>query len=212
MTAKESGAPAGPQDNERRYPAGTVIFKENDQGAEVYLIRSGKIQIGRTVGNNPRVLATLTEGDFFGEMALISDRPRSAQATAIEDSTVIVLSSENFFRLLRTDFDMSMRIMEQLTSRLADTDRRLEVLLFADATTRLVKMLESEEMDTVPLSLSQVSYELAIPLERIRKITQKLQAKGIIRVTDTAIDIVDRTKLDKLKNFLFLKEELGQGE
>lgn len=212
MTAKEAGAPGGPQDNERRYPAGTVIFKENDQGAEVYLIRSGKIQIGRTVGNNPRVLATLTEGDFFGEMALISDRPRSAQATAIEDSTVIVLSSENFFRLLRTDFDMSMRIMEQLTSRLADTDRRLEVLLFADATTRLVKMLESEEMDTVPLSLSQVSYELAIPLERIRKITQKLQAKGIIRVTDTAIDIVDRTKLDKLKNFLFLKEELGQGE
>ncbi len=212
MTAKEAGAPGGPQDNERRYPAGTVIFKENDQGAEVYLIRSGKIQIGRTVGNNPRVLATLTEGDFFGEMALISDRPRSAQATAIEDSTVIVLSSENFFRLLRTDFDMSMRIMEQLTSRLADTDRRLEVLLFADATTRLVKMLESEEMDTVPLSLSQVSYELAIPLERIRKITEKLQAKGIIRVTDTAIDIVDRTKLDKLKNFLFLKEELGQGE
>ncbi len=212
MTAKEAGAPAGTQDNERRYPAGTVIFKENDQGAEVYLIRSGRIQIARTVGNNPRVLATLTEGDFFGEMALISDRPRSAQATAIEDSTVIVLSSENFFRLLRTDFDMSVRIMEQLTSRLADTDRRLEVLLFADATTRLVKMLESEELDTVPLSLSQVSYELAIPLERIRKITQKLQAKGIIRVTDTAIDIVDRTKLDKLKNFLFLKEELGQGE
>jgi CRP-like cAMP-binding protein len=212
MAAKEPGRSAQTQENERQYPAGSVIFKEQDQGSEVYLIRSGKIQICRTVGNNPRVLATLTAGDFFGEMALISDRPRSAQANAIEDSTVIVLSAESFFRMLRTDFDMSMRIMEQLTSRLAETDRRLEVLLFADATTRLVKMLESEEMDTVPLSLSQVSYELGVPLERIKKITEKLQAKGVIRVSEVALDIIDRTKLDKLKNFLFLKEEFGQAE
>ncbi len=194
----------------RAYPAGGIIFKENDPGHLVYIIQSGRIEIRKAVGDRQKVLAQLGRGDFFGEMALISDRPRSSTATAMEESRLLALKADTFFRILRTNYDITVRIIEQLAARLAEYDRRLEVLLFTDATSRLVRFLENSPGQTLPMDLGQLAYELGLSQERLQHITRKFEEKGIIRVGPASIAIADRDKLAKLKGYLLLKEEFGK--
>jgi CRP/FNR family cyclic AMP-dependent transcriptional regulator len=192
------------------YPQGSVIFNENDPGHLVFIIQSGRIEIRKAVGDRQKVLAQLGRGDFFGEMALISDRPRSATATAVEDCRLLALKSDTFFRILRTNYDVTVRIIEQLAARLAESDRRLEVLLFTDATSRLVRFLESTPAQVLEMDLEGLAYELGLPLERLQHIARKFEEKGIIRVGPSNIAIADRDKLAKLKGYLLLKDEFGK--
>jgi CRP/FNR family cyclic AMP-dependent transcriptional regulator len=196
----------------QEYPAGSVIFSEGDPGQAVYFVQRGAVQIAKSVGDRSKVLAKLTVGDFFGEMALISERPRSATATAIEECQLAVLGKEPFFKLLRNSYEITLRIVEQLAARLAEADRRLETLLFTDATTRLVRHLESLPGDEVPLEPSLLAYEMGLSLDRLQRITAKFGDKGILTPAAGGLTRVDRAKLGKLKSYLTLKEEFGQIE
>ena len=66
----------------REFPAGAVLFEEGQPGRDMYIIVSGEIEIRRQVGGSERVLAVLPAGEFFGEMAILNGRPRSATAVA----------------------------------------------------------------------------------------------------------------------------------
>lgn len=75
----------------RTYSKSEVVFNENTQGNEMYIIYSGKVKIykEREPGKRPMLLATLRAGEFFGEMALVDLSPRSATAIAAEDNTAM---------------------------------------------------------------------------------------------------------------------------
>ncbi len=190
----------------------SVIFKEGDPGNLVYIIQSGRVQITKALGERTKVLSVLSRGEFFGEMALISDRPRSATATALEDCRLLGINSEMFFKILRSSYDITLRIIEQLAARLAEADKRLEVILFTDATTRLVRQFESLAEESQATNAVQLAYELGVPQERIQRILVKLEEKGIVSMKTGSVTVVDKTKLTKLKNYLLLKEEFGQIE
>ncbi|MEN6393376.1 MAG: cyclic nucleotide-binding domain-containing protein [Anaerolineaceae bacterium] len=80
---------------------GERIFSEGDEGDEFYLISSGRVLITKADRHRQRVLAILSEGDYFGEEALLYDRPRSASAVALEKTVLLCLNSEHFNELLR---------------------------------------------------------------------------------------------------------------
>ena len=84
----------------RNVKSDTAIFRAGDAGDSLCLIESGRVRISVTDEEGKRViLAELAGGDFFGEMALIDGKPRSADATAIEDARLAVLSREDFLSL-----------------------------------------------------------------------------------------------------------------
>lgn len=79
----------------RVFPAGEVIFKEGEMGRRcAYLVESGRVEISKTPagGGPPRVLGYITQGGIFGEMALVDNKPRMAQAKTAELTTVIVVT------------------------------------------------------------------------------------------------------------------------
>lgn len=194
----------------RDYAQGSVIFKEGDPGDRVYFIQSGKVRIDKSVGERFKTLGVLARGDLFGEMALISDRPRTATATAVEACRLVALDSGTFFRILRSSYDVTVKVIEQLAARLAEADRRLETLLFTDATTRLVRYLEETPAGAPPMGAEQLAYELGVPQERLQRILGKLVEKGMAESGRGGVRLKDRGKLEKLKNYLNLKEEFGQ--
>ena len=109
------------------FKEGDIIFKENDEGAkEMYFIDSGRVKIVKKVGDTDATLATLDEGDFFGEMSLISGNKRSATAMAFTDCKVHTMDKETFEYNLTNDIKFMRKILETLTRRLEDTDTNLK--------------------------------------------------------------------------------------
>jgi len=86
----------------RDVTTGTALFRAGDDGDAMYLIESGRVRIAVTDEDKREiVLAELAQGDFFGEMAIIDGKQRSADAVIIEDARLAVLSRDNLFEILR---------------------------------------------------------------------------------------------------------------
>jgi len=103
--------------------SGAPIFRRGDSGDSLCLIESGRVRISMTDEVEKRiVLAELAEGDFFGEIALVDGEPRTADATAIEDARLAVLSREDFLRFVRSDPDVAMEMISAVSHRLRRTD------------------------------------------------------------------------------------------
>lgn len=111
-----------PQD----FKAGSKLFSKGDRGDSMYLIQSGKVRISiHDQDANLVVLAELGEGDFFGEMALIDGRQRSADATVSEDASLAVLQREAFRIFVRDTPNVAMEMLAALSDRLRRTDELL---------------------------------------------------------------------------------------
>ncbi len=108
---------------------GTEIFKEGDDGNEMYFIQSGKIRIEKNIDGKPERLALLEKGDFFGEMAIIDSIPRSASAIADEDTSLLKIDGGNFGKVLSTNVEIVIRIIRKYSARLRDANAKLEALL-----------------------------------------------------------------------------------
>src|SRR6185436_4308654 len=112
------------------HAAGAQVFAEGSAGDKVYLILEGKVRISRTVpGLGEEALAVLKAGDYFGEMALIDDFPRSADATAHESSRLFVISKEHLQDLLFIDRELAYELLwnfvRTLSGRLRETNDKM---------------------------------------------------------------------------------------
>lgn len=108
------------------YRKSDVIFEEGSSGNEMYLIHTGSVALMTMQdGNGPVTLAVLKPGDFFGEMALVDDAPRSASAVAIEDTQLIALDRTRFMFTVRQQPQFALSIMHTLCQRLRELDRRV---------------------------------------------------------------------------------------
>ncbi len=111
----------------QRYRKSEVIFEEGSIGNEMYLIHSGKVLLSVRHNETREVpLVVLNPGDFFGEMALVDDSPRSATASAVEDDTeLIVMDRARFLFMVRQQPEFALSLMHTLCRRLRDMDKRL---------------------------------------------------------------------------------------
>ena len=111
------------------YRKSEIIFEEGSTGSEMYLIHSGRVLLSVRHGKTQQEpLLVLNPGDFFGEMALVDDSPRSATASALEDNTqLIVLDRARFLFMVRQQPEFALSLMHTLCQRLRDMDRRLSL-------------------------------------------------------------------------------------
>jgi CRP/FNR family cyclic AMP-dependent transcriptional regulator len=108
------------------YKKSEVVFSEGMTGKEMYIVYSGKIKLCSRSSEQSKVLTTLQAGDFFGEMALVDDSPRSATAIVDEDNTqLIVLDKKKFTYLLRHQPDFALVVMGRLCERVRELTKEL---------------------------------------------------------------------------------------
>lgn len=103
---------------------GDALFRQGDPPDEVYMVKSGKIEIFVNDDENKKRLAMVTEGEFIGEMSIIDGRPRSASASALEDTTVIILDRKSLLKQIEED-PMLGALITTLVRRLRDMDRKM---------------------------------------------------------------------------------------
>jgi CRP/FNR family cyclic AMP-dependent transcriptional regulator len=128
--------------SKKSFKANTVLFHEKELGSVFYIVFSGSVKIyTAATSGEEKILSLFKTGDSFGELSLIDGKPRSASAQTLEDSVMIALSAPNFLDMLKSNFDISLCIMQELCNRLRDTNQHVHDLTFLDARSRVIKSL-----------------------------------------------------------------------
>lgn len=102
------------------FPKNYVIFHENDPGDAFFIVKRGMIRIFHEAPkpDDEKEVAMLGDNDFFGEMALISDKPRNATSQAVEETEVFKLKKEDFIQLVSSNPNMASKISSEFLRRL----------------------------------------------------------------------------------------------
>ncbi len=126
------------------FKEGDIIFKENAVGCEeMYIIDSGRVNIVKKVGDTDATLTTLDEGDFFGEMSLITGNKRSASAIALTNCKLHTMDKETFEFNLSNQITFMRKILETLAYRLEKADTSLKQHIHRSA--RLAKVFYAND-------------------------------------------------------------------
>ena len=105
---------------------GEIIFSEGDIGTDMYIVQSGTVELLKSIGGETRVLATLEKGDFFGEMSVLEDVPRTASARAKTDVELLRINGATFDAMLKGNTEIAIRMMRKLSRRLREVTAMLE--------------------------------------------------------------------------------------
>ena len=143
---------------------GEIVFHKSEIGKNFFIVESGKIKIFTTIGpNKKKTFAFLEEGDFFGEMSLLGSKTRSASAQAASDCELLVISRLNFKKLLVQNPDFTLSLLQTLVTRLNNSDREIEIMLFKNILGRLAgKIIElAPKTNKTPLIINIDQNELA---------------------------------------------------
>nr|WP_246433968.1 cyclic nucleotide-binding domain-containing protein [Spirochaeta isovalerica] len=110
-----------------------MIFREGDSGNQMFLIVEGEVEIRKkTTEKSTTTLATLKKGDFFGEMAMVERKPRSASAIAVTDCKLLALDQNAFMTLIEQNSDFAVRMIKVLATRLRRTNLLVEQVMGSD--------------------------------------------------------------------------------
>jgi CRP-like cAMP-binding protein len=214
----------------RDFKAGTVLFEEGQPGDYMYVVQSGDVEIRRQVGETQRVLAVLPAGEFFGEMAILNGRPRSATAVVRTDSKLLVIEGKTFEAMLRARPEIALRIIKAIASRLESANQHIELLLLPTANHRVVQCLRHMAEEQILLAGQQVNQGTAIlvpkrvediaarvglPVHEVIEVVDRLRAARLVLMTEDAgiegdgFIVPEVGRLLEFLEFLALKDRFG---
>ena len=201
-----------PTGNLRNYPKDTMIFSECQSGQDMFIIQSGQVKISKVVDDNEVILAVLQKGDFFGEMALLENKPRSASAIAHEYCVLMAVNRKNFDQMVATQAQLITRLTITLAERLWSMSRQLTNAQLRDPMFKLFDMLALQlEKNRVPLGKTAshqfdlTPYDLAhmcgIPQEEQAIVLAQFIKDPRVRLVSNKIYIADCRELMKASEF-----------
>jgi CRP/FNR family cyclic AMP-dependent transcriptional regulator len=189
----------------RDFPRGTVLFREGDPGGEMYVVNRGKVAISARVGMVEKILSTLGQGEFLGEMSILNGAPRSATATCVEDCLLLVVDARTFETMVRASSEIAVRMIKKMAARLAEADRQIENLLLRDSRARVVHFVSGEASRhpgaVLELSPGDLSTRLDVDAKQAADVLRTLERSGLLAGSEGAWTVPDP---DRLRHFLDL--------
>lgn len=124
------------------YPKDGVVFFENEAGDTLFMILTGRVKV-TILGDDGReiILTVLGPGDFFGEMSLLDNEPRSATAIATEETELVSLQRTDFEMVLSENKEIALGLIRVLTQRLRRADQQIETLALLDVYGRVARLI-----------------------------------------------------------------------
>ncbi|TVR33184.1 MAG: Crp/Fnr family transcriptional regulator [Spirochaetaceae bacterium] len=119
------------------FDKGEIIFCEYEPGDSFYLIQSGRVQISKIMGGLEKTVDILHPGEIFGEMAILEEAPRSANAIAIDDVKALEFNRANFEILMRGNPQIALKLLKLFTKRVYDQRRRFMILTLDDVSAKV---------------------------------------------------------------------------
>ena len=189
----------------RSYPRNAFILRAGEETDALYIILSGRVKVlipdeeGHEV-----ILSVIGPHEFFGEMGLLDELPRSASVETLESCDMLRLSKAGFTGILKDNFELAMLIMRNLVRRLREADRKIESLALIDVYGRVARLLIdlAENMDGKWIverapPKQEIARMIGASREMVSRVVKDLQKKGLIRAEKRRIHVLDRQSMQR---------------
>lgn len=214
----------------RDFAPGTVLFEEGQPGDYMYVVQAGEVEIRRQVGETERVLAILPPGEFFGEMAILNGRPRSATAVVKTNARLLVIEGKTFEAMMRARPEIALRIIKSLATRLENANQHIELLLLPTPNHRVVqclRLMADEQISLagaqvahgsailVPKRIEDVALKVGLPVHEVIAVMDRLRAARLVLMAEDAgiegdgFIVPEVGRLLEFLEFLNLKDRFG---
>jgi CRP/FNR family transcriptional regulator, cyclic AMP receptor protein len=192
---------------ERAFRKNEVIFHEDDPGRALFILKKGRVKVGRENKRGREVILRILEpGDFFGEMSLLDEEPRSATVTALDGCQVLILFREAFVAFVSKHPRAVLRMLTVLSQRLRKANEKISRLVFTDAYEKVASVLMDVIKESkipleigaeVPLRLSRKELaDLAgLSRETFSRIMARFERAGLLRVNGRQLSVVDPARI-----------------
>ena len=189
---------------EKSYPKGSVILFEDDPGDSLFVVREGRVKVV-LIGEDGRevILGVLGVGEYFGELSLIDDRPRSAHVIAMEDSNLLVLRREDFRKRVESSPSVAWSLLTELSRRLRRADDKIGGLVLLDVPGRIARLLldlaEESGTNAIEKTLTHqtIAQMIGASRETVSRAMKDFQDAGWITVERRRIALADRAALEQ---------------
>jgi CRP/FNR family cyclic AMP-dependent transcriptional regulator len=184
-------------------PRSTTIMAGGDPTDSLYIVLSGRLKVMMSDSEGKEViLSILGPGEFFGEMGLIDDEPRSATVMTIEPCELLSIAKRDIKKSLAENFDMSMAVMRGLVKRLREADRKIGSLALLDVYGRVARLLldmaenvDGEKVVTKRLPKQDIAKMIGASREMVSRVMKDLQTGGYIEMRGSTIVLRDTIML-----------------
>jgi CRP-like cAMP-binding protein len=178
----------------KRYPKDTVVFFENEEGDFFFTITEGRIKV-TILGDDGRevILSVLGPGDFFGEMALLDNEPRSATAIAVEESELLSLHRNDFQTVLNDNKSITSALIRVLSARLRRANHQISTLALLDVYGRVARVIvdmareEGKRLRDGRIAFRRATHQeianrIGTTRETVTRMLKDLERQGLIHV------------------------------
>lgn len=193
--------------------AGTVLFREGDEGNKMYVIKSGRVRLSKNVFDTDVTIEELHGGDFCGEISLVNEQPRPVTATVTEDAAVIQIDAAQFENMIRSNSDIAVRMMKKMSRRLTEAQFRITNFTLRTTRARLMHQLRWEALRASPQfdALAPIPDDLAdvlsIEVGELKTMLGEMLRDQLIAIDKRGLfHIVDVVSFDRQLKYLELKD------
>lgn len=128
-----------------------ILMEDDDSNQSLFIIAKGEVKVVLTAEDGREaILATLKEGEFFGEMALLDGEPRSATVRAVEDSRLLTIRREDFLATVKKQPDLALTLLSEMSRRLRKSNRQISSLalmkVYGRVAATLLQLMEERGM------------------------------------------------------------------
>jgi len=202
------------------YADGQMIFAEYESADELYIIKEGKVKIIKTHRDEEILLSVLREGEIFGELAIVSTRPRNATAVAWGSTSLLPIRRENFTTVLRKTPAVIDRIFMAISQRIWFTYIRLESKLYTRPVTRIYVLLENKLLEdrvslksskpvTIMYGIDELIRMTGVPPEKKNKTIDQLLSDPNLGFNFGRIEVENPSILSTKAKFFRSRDHLG---
>ncbi len=198
---------------------GEVLFREDEIGELMFVLQSGSVRITKSVKGEDKTLAILGPGEFFGEMAILNNKPRTATAIVETRAQVLVLGARTFEQMVVSNAEIAVRLIKKLSRRLDSANELIEVLMHRDPKARVILGLSREAQFLgktrpdgsvlVPLGVDDLAEQVGLDPQQTHEVFKRLTRLGIARLEADSIVVTDVARLEEFYEFLEMREKFG---
>ncbi|NIM95026.1 MAG: cyclic nucleotide-binding domain-containing protein [Anaerolineales bacterium] len=187
---------------------GALLFNQTDPADEVYIVYSGCISLFlSTPDGRELVINEMHPGDCFGELALITDEPRSTGAIARESSEIISIPRETFIKGLEAEPELMRRVLKTTAQRLQVSSERESALAFLDSSSRIAKVLlqmdqQDSDYDVINITQEELAQHVGLTRQTVAKTLGQWRSHGWIITSRGTIKLLNRTAINQIAEAL----------